>query len=322
MTAIDVALAAGADGVHLGQDDGNVIAARERLGPGPFIGLTVQTVEHARAAPLAVIDYVGIGGVFATSSKNNPRPPIGIAGLREIVEVFRYRIGNFPMCAIAGITKENAGEVIAAGVDGVSVISALSLARDPTAAARELRDVVDAALARARANRAGHARARRSAGAPRHDGHRGHHCRFGFRRRRRHSGRPQDVLGARRLWRVGDRGADGAEYAAAFPRIHDVPAEFVTAQIDAVFSDFDVAAVKIGMLSNAAVIAAVADGLAKYNARNIVLDPVMVATSGDRLLDPRRDRRAASASCFRCASVITPNLPEAAALLDAPIATR
>ena len=101
---VDVALAAGADGVHLGQDDQNVGEARERLGPLPFIGLTVQTLAHARAAPLAVIDYVGIGGVFATSSKNNPRPPIGTAGLREIIDVFRHRIGNFPVCAIAGIT--------------------------------------------------------------------------------------------------------------------------------------------------------------------------------------------------------------------------
>ncbi|MGZ3411697.1 MAG: thiamine phosphate synthase [Xanthobacteraceae bacterium] len=143
---IDVMLEAGADGVHLGQDDGNVVAAREKLGPAPFIGLTVQTIEHARAVPLAIIDYVGIGGVYATSSKNNPRPPIGIVGLRRIVEVFRYRIGNFPMCAIAGITKNNAAETIMAGVDGVSVISALSLAPDPTAAARELRGVVDAAL--------------------------------------------------------------------------------------------------------------------------------------------------------------------------------
>jgi len=145
---IDAALEAGADGVHIGQDDMSPREARERLGGLPFIGLTVQTEEHARAAPLAIIDYVGIGGVFATASKNNPRPPIGVAGLRRIVEVLRYRIGNFPMCAIAGITKDNAADVIAAGVDGVSVISALSKAHDPTRAARDLRAVIDAALAR------------------------------------------------------------------------------------------------------------------------------------------------------------------------------
>jgi hydroxymethylpyrimidine/phosphomethylpyrimidine kinase len=102
--------------------------------------------------------------------------------------------------------------------------------------------------------------------------------------------------------------------------IHDVPPDFITAQMDAVFADLDVGAVKIGMLSNAAVISAVAAGLAKYNVTKIVLDPVMVATSGDRLLDP-----AAIASLtrelFPRASVITPNLPEAAALIDAPVAT-
>lgn len=144
---IDVAIASGADGVHLGQDDASIAQARSRLGPAPFIGLTVQTVAQARAAPLAEIDYVGIGGVFATGSKLNLRPPIGITGLAEIVGVLRYRIGNFPACAIAGMTAANAGVAIAAGADGVAVISALSAARDPQAAARELRNVVDAALA-------------------------------------------------------------------------------------------------------------------------------------------------------------------------------
>jgi thiamine-phosphate pyrophosphorylase len=86
--------------------------------------------------------------VFSTASKDNPDPPIGLTGLREIVRVFRYRIGNFPMCAIAGINVGNAADVIAAGVDGVSVISALSRAPDPRAAARALRATIDAALAR------------------------------------------------------------------------------------------------------------------------------------------------------------------------------
>jgi thiamine-phosphate pyrophosphorylase len=143
---VEVCIASGADGVHLGQEDMSPLEAREKLGPMPFVGLTIQTIEHALAAPLAIIDYVGIGGVFATSSKDNPRAPIGPDGLREIIRVFRYRIGNFPTCAIAGITRDNAAQTIAAGADGVSVISALSKAPDPTAAARELRAVVDAAL--------------------------------------------------------------------------------------------------------------------------------------------------------------------------------
>lgn len=145
---IDVAIEAGADGVHLGQDDESVVAARERLGPMPFIGLSVQTVGQARAAPLAIIDYAGIGGVFATTSKSGTRAPIGLAGLRDVIDVFRHRIGNFPTCGIAGITAANAAEVIAAGADGVAVISALARAPDPVAAARALRAAVDDALVR------------------------------------------------------------------------------------------------------------------------------------------------------------------------------
>jgi hydroxymethylpyrimidine/phosphomethylpyrimidine kinase len=102
--------------------------------------------------------------------------------------------------------------------------------------------------------------------------------------------------------------------------IHDVPPAFVTAQIDAVFSDLKVGAVKLGMLSNAAVIAAVADGLARFKQRNVVLDPVMVATSGDRLLKPDAVDNLRKL-LFPMALVITPNLLEAAALLGTGIAT-
>jgi hydroxymethylpyrimidine/phosphomethylpyrimidine kinase len=101
--------------------------------------------------------------------------------------------------------------------------------------------------------------------------------------------------------------------------IHDVPADFIAAQIDAVFSDLDVAAVKIGMLSRVEAIAAVAAGLDRHRAKNVVLDPVMVATSGDRLLEPSAVA-ALREQLFPRAAVITPNLPEAAALLDAPLA--
>jgi hydroxymethylpyrimidine/phosphomethylpyrimidine kinase len=101
--------------------------------------------------------------------------------------------------------------------------------------------------------------------------------------------------------------------------IHDVPPDFITAQIDAVFSDLAVNAVKIGMLSAPAAIAAVAAGLERWKQTLVVLDPVMVATSGDRLLAPVAIDVLKSELIPR-ALVITPNLPEAAALLDAPIA--
>ncbi|QAU46002.1 bifunctional hydroxymethylpyrimidine kinase/phosphomethylpyrimidine kinase [Bradyrhizobium guangzhouense] len=101
--------------------------------------------------------------------------------------------------------------------------------------------------------------------------------------------------------------------------IHAVPANFVAAQIDAVFSDLDVGAVKIGMVAQAASIDAIACALARWKPRHVVLDPVMVATSGDRLLAAEAVA-ALRAKLMPLASVITPNLPEAAALLDEPVA--
>jgi hydroxymethylpyrimidine/phosphomethylpyrimidine kinase len=98
--------------------------------------------------------------------------------------------------------------------------------------------------------------------------------------------------------------------------IHDVPPDFIAAQIDAVFSDLAVGAVKIGMLSQPQTIDAVAAGLDRHKAKNIVLDPVMVAGSGDRLLVPEAVERLRR-ELFPRAGLITPNLPEAAALLDA-----
>jgi thiamine-phosphate pyrophosphorylase len=144
---VDVALAAEADGVHIGQDDMAPADARLLLGRGAIIGLSVKTVEQAKAAPLELLDYVAIGGIYGTTSKDNTSAPIGIAGFREIAAVIRARIRAYRVCAIAGINADNAAEVIAAGADGIAVISAISLAPNPQKAARDLRAVVDNALA-------------------------------------------------------------------------------------------------------------------------------------------------------------------------------
>ena len=145
---VDVALIAEADGVHVGQDDMRVEDARRLLGPKAIIGLSIKTAALANAAPVDQLDYVGVGGVYATASKDNPSPPIGVAGLRAIVAALRARKPDLAVCGIAGIDAGNAAAVIGAGADGVSVISALSMQADPQAAARELRAIVDAALAK------------------------------------------------------------------------------------------------------------------------------------------------------------------------------
>lgn len=144
---VDVVLVSEADGVHIGQDDMPVADARRLLGPKAIIGLSLKTVEHARAAPLDLLDYVAIGGVYATTSKDDASC-IGIAGLKAVADAVRRRKAGYPICAIAGINAGNAGDVINAGADGVAVISALSLAPDPAAAALKLRGVVDTALSK------------------------------------------------------------------------------------------------------------------------------------------------------------------------------
>jgi thiamine-phosphate pyrophosphorylase len=145
---IDVALAVAADGVHLGQDDMAIEDARRLLGRDAIVGLSVKTVAQAEAAPVELIDYVGSGGVYVTGSKQQKNAPIGPAGLKRVIEALHRRAPQLPVCGIAGIDATNAAAVIAAGADGIAVISALSLAPDPAAAARALRDIVDATLAK------------------------------------------------------------------------------------------------------------------------------------------------------------------------------
>ncbi|HEY7458895.1 MAG TPA: thiamine phosphate synthase [Xanthobacteraceae bacterium] len=142
---VDVALAAGADGVHLGREDLDPVAARRLLGPRAIVGATVRSDADVAALVPGAIDYVCIGGVFATTSKGNPDPPVGVHGLAHLVRLVHERAPGLPVGAIAGIDEGNAAEVMRAGVDGVAVMSAVTAAADPEAAARRLRAIVDAA---------------------------------------------------------------------------------------------------------------------------------------------------------------------------------
>lgn len=117
----DVALALGADGVHLGQDDLPPTAARRLLGEHAVIGFSTHTLEQALEAARLPIDYLALGPIFPTASKDNPDAVVGLEGLRRV----RRELPSVPLVAIGGITLENAGEVIAAGADSIAVISAL-----------------------------------------------------------------------------------------------------------------------------------------------------------------------------------------------------
>ncbi len=137
---VDVALAAGADGVHLGQTDMPYRDARALLGPDALIGLSVETFKQATDAEDDDCDYLGAGPIFPTATKLDAAPAWGLDRLTELRRTSRHRL-----VAIGGITASNAGSVAAAGADGIAVISAICSASDPRAAAHELRRIVEAA---------------------------------------------------------------------------------------------------------------------------------------------------------------------------------
>jgi thiamine-phosphate pyrophosphorylase len=112
------------------------------LGDEAIIGLSVKTIEEAHTAPLEDLDYVFIGGVFETASKNNPTA-IGVEGWKERAAIIRKRDPEMPLGAIAGIDAGNIAELIAAGADGVAVISAIFMADDVVEATGALRRIID-----------------------------------------------------------------------------------------------------------------------------------------------------------------------------------
>ena len=132
----DIALALGADGVHLGQDDMPPRAARALLGERAVIGFSTHNVEQAIAASRLPVDYIAVGPVFATTSKENPDPQVGLEGLRRV----REAVGSVALVAIGGVTRENGPSVLDAGADSVAVIGALLGRQNPSEITRLMRD--------------------------------------------------------------------------------------------------------------------------------------------------------------------------------------
>lgn len=126
----DLCLAAAFDGVHVGQRDLSPEGARRVIGPDRLLGVSTHNPEQLREADRTSADYVAIGPVFATASKENPDPVLGLEGVRRARELTRK-----PLVAIGGITRENARSVIAAGADAVAVIA--DLLREPRKSAEE-----------------------------------------------------------------------------------------------------------------------------------------------------------------------------------------
>jgi thiamine-phosphate pyrophosphorylase len=136
----DVAYLAGADGVHVGQDDLDPEQARAVIGPGCWVGVSTHNLEQFRKAAASSADYIAVGPLFQTSSKANPDPVVGTEFLQQV-----RALTDKPIVAIGGITLDRAAEVLAAGADSVAVISDILRAKDPAATAREFIRRLDAA---------------------------------------------------------------------------------------------------------------------------------------------------------------------------------
>ncbi len=130
---IDVALAVGVDGVHLGQQDMPVALARQLLGPAASIGLSITELGQVRDRDAELADYLGVGPIFAQSTKLDATPPLGLDGLAEV----RHATGK-PIVAIGGVSAANADAVRSAGANGIAVVSAIMSADDARAAAAAL----------------------------------------------------------------------------------------------------------------------------------------------------------------------------------------
>lgn len=280
------------DGVHLGQGDVSVLRARERLGPEAIIGLTANTSEHldaVAALPAGTVDYLGVGVIRPTATKPDHPPALGIDGFGALAA--RTAL---PCVAIGGVGIDDIERLRDAGAAGLAVVSAICAAVDPTRTAR-------AFLSRWRAS--GTPRVLSIAGSDPSGG----------------AGIQADLksIAANGGYGMAAVTALTAQNTRGVRAVHVPPAEFLRQQLDAISDDIVIDAVKIGMLANTEVIATVAAWLDAVRPPIVVLDPVMVATSGDRLLDEDAER--ALRGLLERAHVVTPNLAELAALSDRPI---
>lgn len=135
---VDVALASGAEGVHIGQSDMPYAIARKLLGPSKIIGLSVENFEQIEEANSLDVDYIGVSPVFATPTKTDTAEPFGLDGLRKAV-----RMSVHPTVAIGGMNEHAAADVMACGTDGIAVVSAIVCAPDPKESSKNLLQIIN-----------------------------------------------------------------------------------------------------------------------------------------------------------------------------------
>jgi hydroxymethylpyrimidine kinase/phosphomethylpyrimidine kinase/thiamine-phosphate diphosphorylase len=293
---VQLALALEADGVHLGQDDGSISAARQLLGPGRIIGKSTHNLEEALQAEQDGADYIGFGAMYPTGSKNVTHIA-GTAGLAAV----RDRV-RLPIVAIGGITTSNACRVIDSGADAVAVIASVLSSPRPDISAAELKLLFNRSRPYPRGCVLTVAGSDSGGGA----------------------GIQADIKTVTLLgsYAASVLTALTAQNTQGVSAIHGLPPSFVIEQLDTVLSDIPVDVIKTGMLHTPAIIAALAENLVERRTMiPLVIDPVMVAKGGAALMD-RDAAHVFSLQLLPQAYLLTPNIPEAERLLGTRIRTR
>lgn len=280
------------DGVHLGQGDASVLRARSELGPDALIGLTANSRAHLEAAlalPAGTVDYLGVGVIRPTKTKPDHPPALGVDGFRAFAAA-----SPLPCVAIGGVGIDDTEALRDAGAAGLAVVSALCAAEDPA-------ETAAAFVQRWRA--AGTPRVLSIAGSDPSGG----------------AGVQADLksIAASGGYGMAVITALTAQNTQGVRAVHVPPSDFLREQLHAISDDIVIDAVKIGMLANAEVIRTVVEWLDAARPPIVVVDPVMVATSGDRLLDAEAEH--ALGALLARADVITPNLGELGVLVGRDI---
>ncbi len=309
---IDVALAVDADGVHIGQSDMPYETARALLGKEKIIGLSVETMEEVVAANALDVDYIGISPVYATPTKTDTLTPFGLEGIEEVMRLSHHRC-----VAIGGMNRGTIGEVIARGVEGVAVVSAIVAAESPRNASAELAAIIRDNCPVFPVNSEDNKqlpivnrplnKVLTIAGSDSGGG----------------AGIQADIksISANGCFATSAITAITAQNTLGVNAVEGLSVDIVEGQIDAVLSDIGADSVKVGMLHSAEVVHCVARMLRKYDVTNLVLDPVMVSTSGHKLIEDSAIE-VLRTELIPMARVITPNIPEAEILLGESISAQ
>ena len=289
---VEIAIKCKADGIHVGQDDMEASNVRALVGEEMMIGVSVNCVEQALAAVQAGADCLGVGAMFSTATKLDA-DSVSFETLKEICNAV-----DIPVVAIGGISKENMMQLKGTDVDGVALVSAIFGAENIEEECKELRLLSEAMVRPEK-------RAVLSIA--------GSDCSGG-------AGIQADLktMTMNGVYAMSAITALTAQNTTGVQGIFEVSPAFLGMQIDSVFTDIRPHAVKIGMVSSVELIEKIAEKLKEYKAENIVIDPVMVATSGSALMK-NNAVSALAEKLLPLAAVVTPNIPEAEILSEMKI---